>query len=118
MIISDLQDFVVNSYIITQNFIASVVNKDIESFMVIISFDNNASVIEFHNDSKEGNDWHHMHIDPKYKNRVLAKVVNFNRDDTIRFRIRVGDVTVNNCKVVESGCTGFKIKIVYNKKMI
>ena len=86
--------------------------------MVIISFDNNASVIEFHNDSKEGNDWHHMHIDPKYKNRVLAKVVNFNRDDTIRFRIRVGDVTVNNCKVVESGCTGFKIKIVYNKKMI
>ena len=98
-----------NNVYIKEYLLTNTTNRDIESFTVIFSFDESASIIECHSKSKEGIDWQKVTVDKNHSNRVIARVSAFNRKDKITFYIRVGNVSDNQCVITESGCVGFRI---------
>lgn len=120
LILDDIQskisipiDGIVYNNVYSKEFLlVNTTSKDIDAFDVIFTFDPASSIIECHSKSKEGIDWHTISQDKRNPNIAIAKVKDFNRKDEISFFFRVGNVTDNQCVCTESGCTGFKIKLL------
>lgn len=90
--------------------LTNTTNKDYEKFNVIFTFDSSAKVLECHSESKEGFDWQKISRHNSEENKAVATVKNFNRKDTIKYIIRVANITNNKCDVIESGSIGFRIR--------
>lgn len=82
-------------------------NKDQNDFQIIFEFDAGAIITKHTHISKVGTD--------NYKSRLikdneyLARIKNFNRNDSVKFIFEIANITVNHINITEAKCTGFKI---------